>query len=349
MLLLIGYVLLALGCSFLCSLLEATLLTVTPSAIETAKQRGKKWAVAMERLKSDIDRSLSAILTLNTVAHTMGAAGAGAQYVKLYGDATGGVFAGFLTLAILVFTEIIPKTLGARYASFFAAPTAWLLPWMERLLGPLVWLCRQVTRLVTFGKANQGPVHREELIAVANLGERLGEIGKHESAVVRNILQLSETTVAKIMTPRTVMFTLPHDLSFAEFVDRVADEPYSRIPVYGESPDEIRGFVLKSDALLRCLRAPDGKISEVMLPLAATPEQIGVDRLFSRMLREGRHLLVVHNEFGTIVGLVTLEDVLETVIGSEILDETDRDADLRKVARNLWQDRASMMVPSGEA
>lgn len=349
MFLLFAYVLLALGVSFLCSLLEATLLTVSAPSIETAKQRGAKWAVTMERLKADIDRPLSAILTLNTFAHTMGAAGAGAQYAKLYGDATGGVFAGILTLAILVFTEIIPKTLGARYSAFFAAPTAWVLPWLERLLGPLVWICRQVTRLITFGKANVGPVHREELIAVANLGERVGEIGKHESAVVRNILQLSQVRVTQIMTPRPVMFTLPRDISFVEFSKRIADQPYSRIPVFGENRDEIVGFVLKSDGLLRCLHTPDGKLEEIMLPIAATPDQIGVDHLFERMLREGRHMLMVHDEFGAIVGLVTLEDVLETVIGLEILDETDREADLRKVARDKWRSQLSRMVQPAES
>ncbi|GAA5481370.1 CNNM domain-containing protein [Haloferula sargassicola] len=348
MLLLVAYVLLALGVSFICSLLEATLLSVTPPAIETAKQRGKKWGDTMEALKGDIDRPLSAILTLNTIAHTMGAAGAGAQYAKLYGDATGGVFAGILTLAILVFTEIIPKTLGARYASFFAPPSAWLLVWLQRLLGPLVWLCRQVTRLLTFGKANQGPVHREELIAVANLGERVGEIGKHESAVVRNMLQLSQVSVSRIMTPRTVMFTLPGEMTFGEFADEIIDQPFSRIPVYGVNRDDILGFVLRSDALLRCLRAPEGKISEIALPVEATPQQIGLDHLFERMLREGRQMMMVHDEFGAIVGLVTMEDLLETVIGSEILDETDREADLREVARERWRTRLSKMAPAAK-
>lgn len=341
MLLLIVYVLIALGFSFLCSLLEATLLTVTPASVESAQQRGARWAKTMAELKNDIDRPLSAILTLNTIAHTMGAAGAGAQYAKIYGDATGGVFAGFLTLAILVFTEIIPKTLGARYAHFFAPPTAWILPWLSRLLGPLVWLCGQVTRLITFGKAGRRPVHREELLATASLGEREGEIGKHESAVVRNILQLSDVRVAQIMTPRTVIFRVPSSMTFRDFARKIIDQPFSRVPVYGENLDDIRGFVLRSDALLRCLHTPDDRLDEILLPVATTPEQIGVDKLFGRMLREGRHLLMVHDEFGTIVGLVTLEDVLETVIGSEILDETDREADLREVARNLWRDRVS--------
>jgi len=343
MFLLITYILIALGFSFLCSLLEATLLTVTPTAVESAKQKGAKWARSMERLKSDIDRPLSAILTLNTIAHTMGAAGAGAQYAKLYGDATGGIFAGILTLAILVFTEIIPKTLGARYAMFFAAPTAWFLPWLERLLAPLVWLCRQVTRLITFGKAGDRPLHREELIAVAQLGERDGQIGRQESAIVRNILQLSDVRVAHIMTPRPVIFMLPKETSFAQFADLVGDKPFSRVPVYGKDRDDVIGFVLKADALLRCLRAPEGKLEDIALPVAAVPEQVGVDRLFEQMLREGRHMMMVHDEFGTIVGVVTLEDVLETVIGAEITDETDRVADMQKLARRLWRDRAARM------
>lgn len=170
MLLLITYVCVALGFSFLCSLLEATLLTLTPTQLQSAKSEGKRWAQKLQALKQDIDQPLSAILTLNTIAHTMGATGAGAQYAKVYGDATGGIFAGLLTLAVLVFTEIIPKTLGARYSLAFAPFTAWFLPWLERVLRPVVWLCQNITRLITFGRASDRPRHREELLAVGTPG-----------------------------------------------------------------------------------------------------------------------------------------------------------------------------------
>lgn len=343
MALLITYVLIALGFSFLCSLLEATLLTITPTTVQTAKQKGAKWAASMEVLKSDIDRPLSAILTLNTVAHTMGAAGAGAQYARLYGNGTEAVFAGILTFAILIFTEIIPKTLGARYSMFFAPGTAWFLPKLQLILFPLVWLCRQVTRLITFGRANEKPMHREELLAVAHLGEQEGVLNSEEGAIVRNILQLGEVRVSDIMTPRPVIFMLSQSMSLHQFADKIDGKPFSRIPVYGGNRDEINGFVLKSDGLQACLKDGSAKLESVMRPLDAVPQQVGVDSLFRRFLSEGVHLLMVHDEYGTGVGLVTLEDVLETIVGVEIVDEQDKVADLQVLARKLWSERAAKM------
>jgi len=341
--LLVVYVLVALGFSFLCSLLEATLLTVTPTAIETAKQGGRGWAARMERLKSDIDRPLSAILTLNTIAHTMGATGAGAQYVKVFGDATGGIFAGGLTFAVLVFTEIIPKTLGARYAMFFAPFTAWFLPWLQWVLAPIVWFCQQITRLLTRGRAQVAPQHREELLAVAQLGEREGALKTEEGRMLRNILQLGEMRVSDIMTPRPVIFMLPENTTLERFAKTIADKPFSRVPVYGRNSDEVTGFVLRSEALQACLHDPQAQLSTVRRAIESVPAVVGVDRVFRQLLRNGQHLLLVRDEFGTTVGLVTLEDVLETVVGVEIVDEKDRVADLQLLARRLWKERASRM------
>ncbi|MEP4076221.1 hemolysin family protein [Haloferula sp.] len=343
MALLITYILIALGFSFLCSLLEATLLTITPTAVQTAKRKGAKWAASMEELKSDIDRPLSAILTLNTVAHTMGAAGAGAQYAKMTGNGTEAVFAGILTFAILIFTEIIPKTLGARYAMFFAPGTAWFLPKLQTILFPLVWLCRQITRLITFGKADEKPMHREELLAVTQLGEEEGSLKSEEGAIVRNILQLGDVRVSDIMTPRPVIFMLPQSISLSEFAEKIEDKPFTRIPVFGKNRDEVNGFVLKSDGLQACLKDGSAKLESVIRPLEAVPQQVGVDSLFRRLLNDGAHVLMVHDEYGTAVGLVTLEDVLETIVGVEIVDEQDKEADLQVVARKLWSERAARM------
>ena len=343
MALLIVYVLVALGFSFLCSLLEATLLTITPTAVEAARQRGARWADAMERLKADIDSPLSAILTLNTIAHTMGAAGAGAQYQREFGNGTEAIFAGVLTLAILIFTEIIPKTLGARYSLFFAGPTAWILPKLQTILGPLVWLCRQITRLITFGKSDHRPMHREELLAVARLGELDGVLKSQESAIVRNILQLGEVRVSDIMTPRPVVFMLPENTSLRDFAGLIAAKPFSRIPVFRTNRDDVTGFVLRSDALLACIQDDSSTLEKVRRPLEVVPQQISVDHLFQRFLNEGHHILLVHDEFGTAVGLVTLEDVLETIVGVEIVDEHDHIADLQVLARKLWTDRAVKM------
>ena len=325
MTLLITYILIALGFSFLCSLLEATLLSVTSSSVIAAKQRGEKWAARMEKLKADVDKPLSAILTLNTVAHTMGAAGAGAQYNRIYGNATEAVFAGILTLAILVFTEIIPKTLGARYALFFARPTAWFLPILQWILAPLVYACGWITRLITFGRAHPKPMHREELLAVTHMGEKDGELRSEESEIVRNILQLHEVPVTGIMTPRSVIFSVPEETTLTEFADTIADKPFSRIPIYGENKDEMTGFVLRSEALLAKVQNPEGtqQISDLKRPIAITRDDVGVHKLFQRFLKEGDHIMLVANEFGTTVGLVTLEDILETIVGAEIVDEVD--------------------------
>lgn len=344
MTLLVFYVVIALGFSFLCSVLEATLLTLSPTTIEAARRGGAKWAVVMERLKSDIDRPLSAILTLNTIAHTMGAAGAGAQYARVFGSGTEAVFAGVLTLAILVFTEIIPKTLGARFAVQLAPGTAWFLPKLAWILGPLVWLCGQITRLITFGRTSHQPMHREELLAVARLGEKEGQLQASESAIVRNILQLGELRVTDIMTPRPVMFMLPASCSVSDFVDRIDGKPFSRVPVVADGADDhVEGFVLRSEVLLAAVKRKAATLEELKRPLASVPSSIGVDRLFQTMLAESHHMMIVQDEFGTSVGLVTLEDVLETIVGTEIVDEHDEVADLRVLARKLWTDRADRM------
>lgn len=339
MTLLIVYVLVALGFSFLCSILEATLLTLSPTVIETSKKRGAKWATTMERLKADIDRPLSAILTLNTIAHTMGAAGAGAQYLRVYKDGSEAIFASVLTLAILVFTEIIPKTIGARYSVSLAGPTAWFLPKLELMLFPLVWLCRQITRLLTFGKADAKPMHREELLAVARLGEEEGVLNANEGQIVRNVLRLGEIQVSEIMTPRPVMFMLPDSLSLTEFAEASVEQPFSRIPVYEDDMEQVDQFILRADALNACLKDGQGSLRGLKRPLPSIPRGLSVDTLFQQLIAGGHHMMSVHDEFGTTVGLVTLEDVLETIVGVEIIDEQDAVPDLQELARQRWSDR----------
>jgi len=345
MFLLVFYVLLALCVSFLCSIMEATLLSVTPASIEAAKQRRARWGSRMEALKNDIDRPLSAILTLNTIAHTMGAAGAGAEYARLYGNAYEAVFAGLLTLAILVVTEIIPKSLGAHFANQLAGPVSWFLPWLTRLLVPLVWVSRQLTRLITFGRAKPVPRHREELLAVARLGEKAGDVRKREGIILRNLMKLRETRVKDIMTPRAVVFSLPEDTSLGEFAGLVADKPFSRIPVYEGDPDKVTGFVLRTDALLALQQEPHTRatLRSVRRPLEAVFEALEVDRLFERFVRERPQIMLVHDEFGSVAGLVTLEDVVETIFGIEIVDEKDTVADMQSYARRLWKERATRM------
>lgn len=342
MTLLIFYVAMALIVSFLCSLLEASLLTITPSTIRSAEDGGARWAPRLRRLKDDVERPLAAILTLNTVAHTMGAAGAGAQYAEVYGAGGEAVFAAALTLAVLIITEIIPKTLGARHASTLAPFTAWMLPIMITVLGPLVWASRQITKVITFGKPAELPRHREEMIAVANLGQASGQLQPDEVRFVRNMLQLHAIKVSDIMTPRTVVFSLPLDTKLDDFARRIKGVPYTRVPVFDPQSENIRGFVIKHEVFGKLTddNGPDD-IEELVRTLPGVLDEVPVDRLFRRMITEQHQILAVMDEFGTFLGVVTLEDVLETIFGFEIVDELDEVPDLQEYARELARGRAA--------
>lgn len=341
MALLITYVCIALGFSFLCSLLEATLLSVNPSLIHAKKQQGEKWAEKMTVLKEDVDKPLSAILTLNTIAHTMGAAGAGAQYARVYGNTGEAIFAGVLTMAILVFTEIIPKTLGAKYAMFFARPTAHFLPFLQIILFPLVWLCGFITRMVTFGGAHGGPQHREVLLAAASMGEEEGELASEESKVVKNVLRLREVRAQDVMTPRSVMFMLSDKVGLEEFLEVIEGQPFSRIPVFHENRDDIVGIVIRSEVLLAGLKSGPEKwsLAELKREVQRVRDDETLDLLMRDFLDKGHHFALVTDNYGTVTGLLTLEDILETVIGVEIMDESDQVPDLQALARQLWRER----------
>lgn len=344
MVLLISYVLLALLVSFLCSILEASLLTITPSAINTAKQKNLRWAHRMEQYKADIERPLSAILTLNTVAHTMGAAGAGAQYARVFGNAGEAVFAGALTFAILIITEIIPKTLGSRFAVPLAGFTAGILPIIITGLAPLVWLCRKITRFIAPGGVPTTK-HREELLALARLGVESGQLDERESLFVQNLIQLHSMQTHDIMTPRPVFFALPESTELDEAVRTIEEKPFSRIPVYKTNRDDITGFVIRSEVLVAHLKNPEtnATLADLKRPIAMTPDHLPVDQLFERFIAERHQIMLVIDEFGTSVGLVTFEDVIETIFGFEIVDEKDKVADLQLHARNLWKERARKM------
>lgn len=341
MTLLVVYVAIALVVSFLCSLLEASLLTITPSTIRSAEDRGARWAATMRKLKDDVERPLAAILTLNTVAHTMGAAGAGAQYAVVFGAGGEAVFAAVLTVAVLVVTEIIPKTIGARYSARIAPFTAWLLPILITVLAPLVWASRQITRVITRGKPAELPRHREEMLALASLGQASGQIEQDEVRFVRNMLQLHAVKTSDIMTPRTVVFSMPLDTSLTGFAERNSGVPHTRIPVFDDAPDNIRGFVIKHEVLARLAQVDGGggTIAELARGLSGVPGELPVDRLFRRMIAEQHQILAVVDEFGTFLGVVTLEDVLETIFGFEIVDELDEVPDLQAYARELARRR----------
>ncbi len=345
MTLLIFYILLALMVSFLCSILEAALLTVTPATIAGAKDKGLKWGARMESLKVDIDRPLSAILTLNTIAHTMGAAGAGAEYARLFGNVGEAVFAGALTVAILIVTEIIPKTLGARFAVPLAGPVSLILVFLIVVLKPLVWGSKQITGWITPKNRKNTQMQREEILAMARMAGESGSLGPRESQFMQNLIQLHGMKARDIMTPRTVIFALPQSTPLKDFVEQIEGKPFTRIPVFKSTRDEMTGFVIREEALIAHLKDENdtGTLEQLVRPIAVTPQDTPADVLFQRFISERYQIMLVADEFGTIMGLVSFEDVIETIFGFEIIDEKDKVADMQKHARNLWQTRAKKM------
>ncbi|MBW2529268.1 MAG: HlyC/CorC family transporter [Deltaproteobacteria bacterium] len=340
MIALIFYVLLALGVSFLCSVLEAVLLSVTPYYVKALEADSPKAAVRLRRLKESVDRPLAAILSLNTIAHTVGAAGAGAQAAHVFGDAYLGIASGVLTLLILIVSEIIPKTLGARYWRSLAPRLAGLLVALVWLLWPLVKLSELITRML--GKRKGRPrVTRDELEAMVDLGEDQGAIEKGESLIVRNLLRFGGLHATDVMTPRPVIFHLPAAATVGDVVKKCEERGFSRIPVTGGSVDDINGYVLRDDILLQAARDRQGTtLQELQRNILTVPASMPLSRVFDRLLRKTDTLALVVDEYGGTEGLVTAEDVVETLLGLEIVDESDTAVDMQALARAQWEKRA---------
>ena len=333
------YASLALVFSFLCSVAEAALLSVSPSYIEHLRQEGKKSADLLEKAKADIDRSLAGILTLNTIAHTVGAGGAGAEAAAYFGDRYVGISMAVLTILILFLSEIIPKTLGALYWRRLAVPTALFVRALIIVLYPFIWVSELLTSLITRGKKVHG-VRREEFIALANVGERTGQLDPGESRILRNLFRFPELRVEDIMTPRTVVFSLQEDLTLEETLEQHEEIPFTRIPIYRDSPDDVTGFVLKTDILLTHLRkGGDVPLRELRREVHGIVETASLAQAAEQLLDRRTHLLLVYDEYGGVAGVVTLEDLVETLIGIEIVDEADEIDDLRRLAREKWQQR----------
>ena len=349
--LLIFYVVLALGVSFLCSILEAVLLSVTPGFIQTELTAGKKYATHLAKMKENVDNSLSAILTLNTIAHTMGAAGAGAQWMAISGDTGETAFAITLTLLILVLSEIIPKTIGAKFWRSFSAPSTHIL---RVLIVILTWTLilpalRILTKLIG-GNGHGQAVSRDELSAMAEVSSQSGELEDEESRILKNLFMFKSSTVRDIMTPRTVVYAMRQNINVEEFLAEAMTKPFSRIPVYENTRDQITGFVLKSDLMSARLKQDDQNktLVDFIRPIKAVAVTDSIFHTFKIMTQEKQHLMLVVDEFGGMDGVVSMEDVVETLLGLEIVDEADRNEDMQVLARNLWAKRAKVMGISEE-
>lgn len=346
---LIAYVLLALIFSFLCSVAEAVLLSVTPSFIEGLKEKRPKRAALLKRLKQDkVDQALAAILTLNTIAHTVGAIGAGAKATVVFGSYWFGLFSAGMTFLILFLSEIVPKTIGAIYWSKLTGPTAFFVHMLIVVLYPVVWISEKLTRIIARTK-NLHPFSREEFIAMARVGELTGDIQKTESRIIRNLFRFESIKIADIMTPRTVISALPEDTSVTNALNLVTQSPFSRLPIYRKHLDDITGFVLKDDVLVFNAKGQgDTKLKSLKRNMLAVPETISLPTLFEHLLKDRQHIAIVVDEHGGTEGLVTLEDLIETLMGMEIMDETDNVADMRSLARKKWVERVKALGIKGD-
>jgi len=343
MTLLIVYVTIALVFSFLCSIAEAVLLSVTTAHITLLEQEGKSAGLLLRKLKSDINKPLTAILTLNTIAHTVGAVGAGAQAATVFGSAWVGVASAVLTLMILVLSEIIPKTLGATYWRSLAGITAHCLKFLVWILYPFVVLSEMLTRRLSRGHELEG-FSREEFAAMADLGEQEGQLEERESRILKNMFVLHETKVTDVMTPRPVVFSLPELLTVSDYFDSHYDSRFSRIPVYSDDREQLTGFVLKDDLLLAQARNnTDNTLEHYRRELPALLDSTLLSDAFEEVLHQRAHIMMIVDEYGGMEGIITMEDILETLLGLEIMDESDKTPDMQQYARRLWRRRARDM------
>ncbi len=334
------FVLVALGFSFLCSIAEAVLLSVTPSYVALLEQKGKGSGKLLRKLNEDLGRPLAAILSLNTIAHTVGATGVGMQSAVIFGSASLGIVSAILTFLILVFSEIIPKTLGVVHWRRLAPPVARGVMIMIWLMYPLVWLSEKLTNLLSKRDAAE-IFSREEFTAMVRLGVQEGQINERESRIVRNLLRFPKLRVKDIMTPRTVVFALQESMTIDQALEENSEIAFSRIPIFKDNHDDINGFVLKSDVLLAQARDQyETRLSTFKREISSIPEMASLSSLFEFLLEKREHILLVVDEYGGTEGVVTLEDLIETLLGLEIVDETDKTIDMRALARAQWKKRA---------
>lgn len=339
MTLLIIYLCLAIGVSFVCSILEAVLLSVTPSFVESKHTENPSAGKKLKAVKTNLDQSISAILILNTFAHTMGAAGVGSQAIQLFGAKWESVIAVILTLAILYLSEIIPKTLGATYWRTLAVPAASLISLLVKLVYPLVWLSGFVNRL--FSKKGESGVSRKEVLAFASLGYKGGALGKQENVLVENILALEGIKTEEILTPRSVVHSFDTTTTVTQALDHELTEQFTRIPIFKDTIDNTIGVINNRKLLELELDGKGGEeVGSFSLPIHHVPEELSVLHLIDQFIDRKEHIFLVEDEYEQTSGIVTLEDAIETLLGREIIDETDVTEDMQKLAKLRFRNRS---------
>ena len=338
MTLLIVYLSIAIGVSFLCSILEAVLLSITPSYIAQVNRSGKSGGKVLSQVKNNLDQSIASILILNTFAHTMGAAGVGAQAIRVFGEKWETLIAFLLTLAILYLSEIIPKTIGATFWRSLAVPSSYVIRTLVKVVFPLVWLSTHLTKL--FSSKHSSETSREEVLAVASLSYKDGAIVSQENQLVENILKMRDADTKDILTPRSVVHAFDQEMKIVDALNAEQTENFTRIPIYQGSIDNITGIINKNNMYQQERQGNgDSYLKDIANPLFRISENFPVLNLLDLFIKRGEHIFLVNDEFGQTAGIVTLEDAIETFLGQEIVDESDKVADMQKLAKAKYRDR----------
>ena len=333
MALLLTYGLLAVAVSFLCSLLEACLLSLPSSYVEVLRERGTRAGAILSEMKSSIDRPLAAILTWNTIAHTAGAVGVGAQAAVVFGNNAVGIASAVMTLLVLVISEIIPKTLGAVHAKSLALPAAMTIRMMIIVCLPLIFLLEWVNRVIA-NQRYEERISREELLATLRLGQASGALGRRQYQIASNLVALYTIRLSEILTPRTVVFSLAEELTVRQVLTKHDPIRFTRIPVYKADPENVTGYVSLYAIRVAHSANEDSKLlKELAMPISIFPELATVGKALEALVKNQQHIAVVVDEYGGMSGIVTLEDLLESLLGVEIVDETDTVADMQELAR----------------
>lgn len=336
MFLLLTYLIGALSLSFLCSILEAVLLSTPMSYISLKESEGAKNAKLLRKYKTDIDQPIAAILSLNTIAHTIGAAGVGAEATRVFGEASFGIVSAVMTLLILVFSEIIPKTIGATYWRTLTLPSTAVIHFLVFITYPLVKLSEGITKIFS-GNDQPVSVSREEVSSMVEVASEEGVLKDQERKIIQNTIKLNNVPAEQIMTPNLVVFSVPETTTVKELFAK-GNISFSRIPVYTDNRDYITGYVLKSVALeLLANDKFNTPLSEIRRDILKFNEEDSAFNIWEKMLAKKEHISVIHDMYGCLRGIVTLEDIIETMLGQEIVDEADTVVDMQQVALEKYK------------
>lgn len=334
MLLLCFYAALAIVISFICSVSEASLLSMTPSYIAQLEEKNPRWYKRVSKLKRNMDTPLAAILTLNTIANTVGAAGIGAQVTKLYGSAYLGIASGIMTIAILVLSEIMPKTIGSKYWRSLIPTVCVIVETMVVILKPVLYISNFIMGL--FGKSEDSDV-KDEIKALAKIGRDQNLLDDTKFRIINNIIKLQEVSVGDVMTPRTVVHKVKPGMTIGEFDNFLCSTPFSRFPIIDENETTFLGYIHKSSSYKA--KNDMDKVEQYARPMRSFSDEAHLEDVLNSMLEDHSHMTLVIDAFENWVGIITLEDIIETILGKEIVDETDQVADMRLYAKLKWKNK----------